>query len=71
MRTRERSVTVTRCWGGQEPYFLVGYNSIGNGFISACRIRRDVWDRKAASEALDVLESVYGLTRSQVRFRHI
>lgn len=71
MRTKERAVTVTRCFNGHECYFLVGYVSRGNGFVSACRIHADSWDRKSATEALDVLESVYGLSRSKIRFRHV
>lgn len=63
-------VTVTRCWNGHELYFLVGFISQGNGFISTCRITADEWTRATASEALNVLESVYGLCRSRIRFRH-
>lgn len=64
-------VTVTRCFNGHRLYFLVGYISRGNGFISACRIYADEWSRAAASEALDVLESTYGLCRARIRFHHV
>lgn len=71
MRIQRLRVTVTACWNGHHNYFLVGYISRGNGFISACRIRSDHWGRKEATEALDVLEGVYGLERRKIRFRHV
>lgn len=30
----------------------------------------ETWNRKTASEALDLIESVYGIPRSRVRFSH-
>lgn len=38
-----------------------------------CResIRAEVWTRKVATEALDLLEAVYGIPRDRVRFEHV
>lgn len=63
-------VSATFCFNGRSCYYLIGYESIGNGFVSACRIDADTWGRKQAKEALDVLENVYGLERKRIRFKH-
>lgn len=55
-------VKVEACWGGGDVYHRVNVN--GDRF----RVNRDTWDRKAATEALDVLENVYHLPRSSIRF---
>jgi hypothetical protein len=33
-------------------------------------VRGEQWDKKVASEALDMLQHVYGISRKNVRFMH-
>lgn len=57
-------VHVEACWAGKEPYQRL---TLPDG--SRDRIERDTWDRKAATEALDLLENVYHLERRKIRFQ--
>lgn len=34
-------------------------------------VRSEQWDKKTATEALDLLQYVYGINRRNVRFHHI
>ena len=56
-------VKVEACWDGKARYYRL---TMPGGARE--RINREVWDRKAASEALNLLENVYHLPRRSVRF---
>lgn len=61
-------VIVTPCCNGYRWYFrLLWTDSRGDHWQN---IAGEEWTRKVASEALDVLEHVYGLDRKSVRFDH-
>lgn len=57
------TVKVEACWNGRDMCQRI---TMPDG--SRETIRRDAWDRKAASEAIDLLEHVYGFGRRNVRF---
>ena len=56
-------VKVEGCWGGKERYFLLTW---GNGHWQ--HLHAEKWNRRTASEALNILEHVYHLDRRSVRF---
>jgi hypothetical protein len=67
-------VRVMRCWTGGD--FTVFSLRIPDPKAGICteRIRcygDGEWTRSKASEALDLLERLYGVKRSSVRFKHL
>ena len=58
-------VKVEQCSSGQHLYFRMTW---GDGHWQ--HLKRDTWNRKTASEALDLLETVYGLSRRNIKFEH-
>lgn len=59
-------VKVERCWGGGEKLYFRLTMPCG----SRESVIGEVWDRKTASEALDIVEKLYGANRRSVRFKH-
>ena len=59
-------VTVNSCWGGHD--FFSFRLTLPDGSRESVRGIR--WDRSVATEALDLLEKVYGLKRTAIRFVH-
>lgn len=57
-------VKVEQCWGGKDLYFRL---TLPDG--SRESIQKDTWDRKAATEARNLLENVYHLKRQNIRFQ--
>jgi len=57
-------VKVTHCTG-RTLYFKLTW---GDGQWQ--NIPGEVWDRKTATKALNVLERIYGLKRASIRFDH-
>ena len=60
-------VKVEACSGGRETYQRL---TVPDQYGQSSRetIRSESWDRKAATEALNLLSSVYGIPRRDVRF---
>lgn len=56
-------VRVERCWG-DKLYFRL---TLPGGQRES--IGGEIWNRKTAKQALDLLESVYGYNRKKIRFR--
>lgn len=59
-------VKVEACWGGNTRYYF--RLTLPDGSREC--LRGEYWDRALASEALDLLVSLYGLRRSAIRFDH-
>jgi len=59
------TVKVQPCTSGHQSYFRLTW---GDGHWQ--NITGETWTRKVASNALDVLSTVYGLDRRNVRFKH-
>ena len=57
-------IKVESCWGGNNHYTFRLTTPDG----SREYVRGDEWSRKLASEALDIFEKVYGLSRRKIRF---
>jgi len=63
-------VNVESYWNGGASYgFLLSFRD-SRGMYCRERIAGERWNRYVASDALNLLESVYGLTRRNVRFSH-
>jgi hypothetical protein len=60
------TIKVESCWSGGDKYAF--RLTLPNGERE--HIGGDKWTRFHASQALDLLESVYGLNRKNIRFRH-
>lgn len=58
-------IVVERCWGGKNIYFRLTMPNGEREFV-----RQETWTRKTATEALDLLEGVYGYCRQAIRFVH-
>jgi hypothetical protein len=58
-------VKIERCFAGGNFYFRL---VLPNGQRE--RINEENWTRKVSSEALDLLESVYGFQRNKIKFIH-
>ena len=58
-------IHVEACWGGGERHYF--RLTTPNG--SRETIRGEVWNRKAASKALDLFENISRLKRSTIRFK--
>ena len=58
-------VQVAPCFGGSLRHRL---EFMHGGQLCVETVRTEVWDRKAATEALDILQYVYGVNRRNVRF---
>jgi len=59
-------VKVESCWGGGDRFYFRLILPDG----SREHVPGERWCRKVASDALDVLENVYGYARGRVRFGH-
>ena len=57
-------VKVTSCWGNKY-YYSLDFTLFGR--IIRERVNAEKWDRKAATEALDILQ-LHGIRRQNVRF---
>ena len=58
------TIHVESCWGGvNRLYFRLSWGG------HRATINGEVWSRSLASQALDLLEHCYGLTRRNVRFK--
>lgn len=60
-------VEVESCWNGKSSYYQITFPYLSKKVRE--RINKENWNRKAATEALDLLEKVYGLNRKNVRFK--
>jgi hypothetical protein len=64
-------VNVTSCYGDRSYYrFSFCVDHFGNNKEEYFRINGEEWSRKIASEALDIMEQVYGFARNKIRFIH-
>lgn len=64
-------VNVTQCCGDHLYYrFSFCVEHFGNNKEEYFRINGEEWTRKIASEALDIIEQVYGFARNKIRFIH-
>jgi hypothetical protein len=63
-------VNVTDCWCGADKFkWRLEFNVDGRPVREAIyHDASEPWDRKAAANAKDVISSVYGVTRSSIRF---
>lgn len=62
-------VKVEACWaGGERHYFRLTLPDGRREQVTPASPQH--WDRAVATEALDILENVYHLDRSKVRFDH-
>lgn len=63
--------TVEACWDGsarpEQPYRVTFPDPVVGGHYLGVTVRSERWDRRAASEALDLIEH-YGYDRRNVRF---
>ena len=59
-------IKVESCWSGGDKFSF--RLTLPNGQWES--VQGEVWDKQLASEALDLLESVYGLDRKNIRFDH-
>lgn len=59
-------IKVEACWGGNSRYYF--RLTLPDGSREC--LRGEVWSRALAREALDMLVSLYGLRRSNIRFDH-
>lgn len=76
-------VKVQECWGGNDRFYfrllIPSYGRYipgqrfawGHSTPYVERISGERWNRRTASEALSLLESVYGIPRRVVRFLHV
>lgn len=69
------TVNVAAYWNGHHHGFeLSSANYIYKGKyhdgVTRLRVRGEKWDREVATEALDILEKVYGYERRTIRFHH-
>lgn len=60
-------VKVERCWS----FFRLTMPNGKRTFIDYNDSQGDFWCRYYATQALNVLENVYGFTRRSVRFEHL
>jgi hypothetical protein len=64
-------VNVTPCFGDRSYYrFSFSVDHFGNNKEDYFIINGEEWSRKIASEALDIIEQVYGVLRYKIRFIH-
>jgi len=59
-------IKVENCWSGNNNYYF--RLTMPDGKRET--IKSDSWDRITASRALDLLSSVYGFKRANIRFIH-
>ncbi len=57
-------IKVERCWNGAKEFYTL---FLPNGRE---RVYEDVWDKKTATLAIDLLENVYHLKRKNIKFVH-
>jgi len=64
-------VTLSLCWGGGEKYcYRLEWRDKSTGKIFREYVSGDTWKRAQATEAKDLLQSVYGIARETIRFTH-
>jgi hypothetical protein len=62
------TVLVESCWG-DKLYFRITLPPEAHSRANREFVVGDTWNRRTATEALDLLENVYGLKRANIRFK--
>lgn len=62
-------VHVIPTWGDMMRFEFVFLHPVTKK-VEKFKLRAEVWDKKLATEALDLLQCGYGFNRSRIRFVH-